>query len=161
MPARHKPSTDRLTVALERDEVVVFMIGMRLNRPWKLWSWLPVAWAMGRMVRELQSRPDSPMLHQLAFTPGLSVQYWRSAQELIAYAADRDSAHYPAWAAFNRLLRDNGDVGIWHETYVVPRANIEAVYHHMPPHGLGAFAPLIPATGRHKRAASRLGLPSA
>ena len=32
------------------DEVVVFLIGMRINKLWKVHKWLPVARAMGRMV---------------------------------------------------------------------------------------------------------------
>ncbi len=40
----------RLTADVEGD-FVVFMIGMRVNRPWKLHRWLPVFLAMPRMLR--------------------------------------------------------------------------------------------------------------
>ena len=38
-------------------EVVVFLIGMRINRFWKIHKWLPVALAMPRMLRELRGGP--------------------------------------------------------------------------------------------------------
>ena len=40
-------------------EFVVFLIGMRINRPWKIHKWLPVAMAMPRMIQELSADKDS------------------------------------------------------------------------------------------------------
>ena len=51
----------RMTAELEGD-FVVFLIGMRINRPWKLHKWLPVVLAMPRMLRELEARPESGFL---------------------------------------------------------------------------------------------------
>ena len=45
---------DRLTAHLE-GEFVVFLIGMRVNRLWKIHKWLPVILAMPRMIKELSS----------------------------------------------------------------------------------------------------------
>lgn len=53
--------TDRLTAHLE-GEFVVFLIGMRVNRPWKIHQWLPVVRAMPRIIKELSSNPDSGLL---------------------------------------------------------------------------------------------------
>ena len=39
-------------------EFVVFLIGMRVNKPWKIWKWLPVATAMPRMLIELAKQPE-------------------------------------------------------------------------------------------------------
>jgi len=36
--------TDRLTAQFD-EAFVVFLIGMRINRPWKIHKWLPVAGA--------------------------------------------------------------------------------------------------------------------
>jgi hypothetical protein len=80
---------------------------------------------------------------------------------LMAYARDAGSAHHPAWRAFNKALSGSGEVGIWHETYVVPRSNVEAVYHHMPAIGLGSFAERIPASGRRRGARGRLSVAGA
>jgi hypothetical protein len=44
----------RVTGALEGD-FVVFLIGMRINKPWKLHKWLPVARAMPKMLNELEA----------------------------------------------------------------------------------------------------------
>jgi len=85
------------------------------------------------------------------------VQYWRSFEALEAYARDRDGLHQPAWAAFNRAARDaRGDVGIWHETYLVKAGQYESIYSGMPPTGLGAAGTLEPATGTREDARGRL-----
>ncbi len=46
----------RMTADVE-GEVVVFLIGMRINRFWKIHKWLPVALAMPRMMRTLEADP--------------------------------------------------------------------------------------------------------
>ena len=137
---------------------VAFLIGMRINRPWKIRQWLPVATAMPRMLRELVAHPDLGLLAHRSYVSGLTlltVQYWRSADDLDRYARSLDHAHLPAWREFNRRVRDNGDVGIFHETYVVDRH--ETVYANMPEDfGLGGATSLVPLAGRGQRAAHRL-----
>ena len=44
------------------DEIVVFLIGMRINRPWKSRQWLPVFLAMPKMLKYLQQHPDKGLL---------------------------------------------------------------------------------------------------
>jgi hypothetical protein len=51
----------RYTAEIEGD-FVVFLIGMRLNRPWKVHRWLPVFAAMPRMLRELARDPERGLL---------------------------------------------------------------------------------------------------
>jgi Domain of unknown function (DUF4188) len=46
----------RVTGRIEGD-FVVFLIGMRINRFWKLHKWLPVARAMPKMLKELEAAP--------------------------------------------------------------------------------------------------------
>ena len=49
----------------------VFLIGMRINRPWKVHKWWPVAMAMPRMIRELEARPELGLLgSEFWFRPG-------------------------------------------------------------------------------------------
>ena len=48
----------RMTAKVEGD-FVVFLIGVRINRLWKIHKWLPVAMAMPRMLRELSQDPTS------------------------------------------------------------------------------------------------------
>jgi Domain of unknown function (DUF4188) len=145
---------DRLTVARSRG-LVVFLIGMRVNRWWKVHRWLPVALAMPRMLRELRARPDSGYLGG-SLLPGMSIQYWESLDALLAYASDRSGKHFPAWADFYKRVGMSGDVGIWHETYAVPAGSFETLYVSTPPTGLGRYAELVPARGHLARARTRM-----
>lgn len=138
--------------------LVVLLIGMRVNRWWKPWAWLPVAFAMGRMLRELAAAPERGLLGFESW-PGrttLLVQYWRSHEHLQAYAHDREQAHVPAWARYMKEAGRTGDVGVWHETYVVPEGAHESIYANMPPFGLGRASGSAPATGRRQSAMGRL-----
>ena len=141
-------------------DLVVFLLGMRINRPWRPDLWLPVFNAMPRMLAELSKDPDSGLLgYRLMIGAGgpLVVQYWSSSEKLYAYASDRTSEHRPAWAAFNRQVRKApGAIGIWHETYVVERA--ESIYTGMPVSGLAAATTSIPVARRGETAAERLGV---
>jgi Monooxygenase af470-like len=86
------------------------------------------------------------------------VQYWRSFDHLERFARSQDASHWPAWVAFNKRVGSSGDVGIWHETYLVPAGRYECVYKHMPPTGLGDATTLRPAAGRKATAAGRAGI---
>ena len=148
----------RMTANIE-GEFVVFLIGMRINKPWKLHKWLPVLLAMPRMLRELKANPASGLLG--AMSSGLLiVQYWRSFADLERYARSHDNLHWPAWVAFNkRIGASRGDVGIWHETYCVGPGRYEAIYSGMPPTGLGAAGTLVPASGKKESARERMAAP--
>jgi hypothetical protein len=155
-----RPVEGRMTAAGE-DEVVVFLIGMRINSFTALRSWLPTVRAMGPMIAELSREKGNGLLgHQflLGFPRVLCVvQYWASKEKLLAYASAPDKEHRPAWAAFNRRLREGkGKVGIWHETYVVPAGSYESVYVNMPAFGLGKATGVVPVGRRGERAADRL-----
>ncbi|WP_206503897.1 DUF4188 domain-containing protein [Streptomyces chrestomyceticus] len=133
-------------------EVVVFMVGMRINKLRAVRSWLPVLLAMPRLLKELAREPGAGMLGHQVLNGGprvfTVVQYWESREKLYAYAADPDRGHRPAWAAFNRRARSGGaEVGIWHETYVVPAGAYSTTYSAMPPTGLGAAYGVV-ARGR-------------
>ena len=150
---------ERMTAELE-GEVIVFLIGMRINRGWKLHKWLPIARAMPRMLRELEATPDTGFLgfHTWFGNPTITLQYWRSFDDLERYAKDATRLHRPAWASFNRAVASNGDVGIWHETYRVRPGDFECIYNNMPPFGLARATKCVPAQGRRESAAGRLSL---
>ncbi|GEC06950.1 hypothetical protein SSP24_46050 [Streptomyces spinoverrucosus] len=155
-----KPVEGRMT-AVGEGEIVVFLIGMRVNSFAALRSWWPVARAMPPMLAELSREKGSGLLgHQflLGFPRVLYVvQYWDSKEKLLAYASAPDREHRPAWAAFNRRLREGkGKVGFWHETYVVPAGSYESVYVNMPEFGLGRATGVVPVARRGDRAADRL-----
>jgi hypothetical protein len=135
---------------------VVFLIGMRVNRPLKVRSWWPTFIAMPRMLKELEQDPATGFLGAES-SLGLIVQYWRSFEDLERYASSRDHQHWPAWRAFNQRVRGSrGDVGIWHETYRVEAGAYEAIYSGVPPRGLGRVGRLVPATGRRESARQRI-----
>jgi len=149
---------DRMTARIE-GEFVVFLIGMKINRPWAVHRWLPVISAMPRMLRELYSKPELGLLsHEMWFSSApLLLQYWRSMDALLEYAHSKDAAHLPAWKAFNRAVGTDGAVGIWHETYLSGPGRYENVYVNMPAFGLGRAGQLVPARSGLQSAAGRLG----
>ena len=151
---------ERMAARIEGD-FVVFLIGMRINTPWKVASWWPVLTAMPPMLRELeQAGPETGFLGHNGLGLKSITQYWRSFEHLEAYARASDRRHWPAWVAFNKTFKHSrGDVGIWHETYLVRAGEYEAVYSGMPPFGLGRVGELVPATGNRESARQRLSRP--
>jgi hypothetical protein len=150
----------RMTAQLDGD-FVVFLIGMRINKWWKFWKWLPVATAMPRMLIELAKQPELGLLHArnvFGFPNLLVIQYWRSFEQLQAYATNQSLAHLPAWRDFNRRVASNGDVGVWHETFLVKGGAHETLYNNMPRWGLANAGTWVPAEGARKSAKGRLRL---
>jgi hypothetical protein len=149
--------TERMTAKPEGD-LVVFLIGMRINTLWKVHQWLPVALAMPKMLKELYQNPDMGFISHESWVgrTTIQVQYWKSFEHLEAYAKNRDANHLPAWAAFNKKIKSKNDVGIWHETYLVKKGNSECVYNNMPQFGLAKVGEHVTASGKRKTAKGRL-----
>ncbi len=143
-------------------EVVVFLIGMRINRPWKVRQWWPVFIAMPRMLMWLDKHPQAGLLsYHFALQGPLSpmvVQYWRSFEELERFARSPEAPHLDAWKAFNARISDSGDVGIWHETYRAAAGKRETIYGNMPATGLGAATEVHPIGSTAATAARRIGV---
>ena len=132
----------RMTTQMEGD-FVVFLIGMRINKPWKLHKWIPVARAMGPMLRALSKRRDAGLMSFTGWvgpSGPMIVQYWRSLEQLEEFARDPSYTHRAAWKAFNKSVGTGGDVGIWHETFLVKDGGYEALYGNMPRTGLASAA---------------------
>ena len=148
---------ERLTATLEGN-FVVFLIGMRINNLWKVHKWLPVAKAMPRMITELYRQPDLGFIHaEMWFSRTvIIVQYWRSMEQLLEYAKNRNAQHLPAWQEFNKTVGTDGAVGIWHETYAASAGSYENVYVNMPAFGLGKAGTLQAAVAGKQSAAGRL-----
>lgn len=149
---------ERLAAVMEGD-FVVFLIGMRINKPLRVDKWFPVASAMPKMLKELYSNPELGLIHhEMWFSRTIVlIQYWRSIEQLLAYAKNRDAEHLPAWQAFNKSIGTDGSVGIWHETYIVSDKKYETVYSNMPPFGLGKAGTLVEARSGFQSAGTRLG----
>lgn len=148
---------ERMTATIDGD-FVLFLIGMRINQPLKVHKWLPVVRAMPNMIAELRHKPELGFLHSEAWFSRtiILVQYWRSMEQLLAYAMNREAAHLPAWQAFNKAVGTDGTVGIWHETYSASAGTYENIYVNMPEFGLGKAGALQSATGGRQSAAGRL-----
>jgi hypothetical protein len=141
-------------------DFVVFLIGMRINQPWKVREWWPVFMAMRPMVKELEERPELGLLNasfgSIYGGPAV-VQHWRSFEDLERYARAADNLHLPAWKMFNQRVRDSGSVGIWHETYKVHAGEYETIYGNMPRVGLAAMGEHAPIGSTSRTAATRIG----
>ncbi len=125
-----------------QDDLVVFLIGMRVNN-WLRWrEWMPVGRAMGPMLEYLYThKTESGFLGAENFvTPDfrttLMLQYWKSTEDLERFARRDPALHSEAWRNFYKYANNNQAVGIWHETYSVPAGNFECVYGNMPLFGL-------------------------
>ncbi len=141
-------------------EVVVFIIGMHVNRWRKVRSWWPVFIGMPRLLKEL-GPSDLGLLAARSYWSGrafLTVQYWRSAAELGHYARNPQVGHPALWAAFNKHTAGTGDVGIFHETYVLTAEGVESLYANMPMMGLAAAHGWVPRGDyrRHTKANEKM-----
>ncbi|GAA3157634.1 DUF4188 domain-containing protein [Streptomyces echinatus] len=150
------------TTADAKGDVVVLLIGMRINRFRAVHLWLPVMLGMLRMLRELEKDRGRGLLAKVLLTASprtyYVVQYWETKDKLYAYATAPDAFHHRAWAALNRKERTGrlrGQVGIWHEAYVVPEGSYEAIYGDMPAFGLAAAHGQVPLAARGRYAKDR------
>lgn len=138
--ARNKVRPGRFTAQIEGD-FVVFVIGMRFNKIWKVHRWFPVFTAMPKMIKELTANPDKGYLGGRLLIGGRTltmIQHWRSFDQLEEFARHPDETHFPAWRKFNRKIASNGDVGVFHETYRVAAGAYECIYANTPVMGLAA-----------------------
>ncbi|MFE3635655.1 DUF4188 domain-containing protein [Streptomyces cellostaticus] len=156
-----KPVRGRTTAAADGD-VVVLLIGMRINHFWAVHQWFPVMLSMIRMLAELARDPGRGLLGRVLLTASprtyYVVQYWESREKLYAYAASPDMFHHRAWTAVNgkeRQGRVRGHVGLWHETYIAPEGSHESIYFDMPAFGLAKAHGQVPLERRGRSAEDR------
>lgn len=139
---------------------VVFLIGMRVNRFFAFRKWVPTAMAMGPMLGTLFQHPEKGFLGAetfLSWRGVMTVQYWRSFDDLERFARGKEEPHLSAWQRFNKAVGTDGSVGVWHETYQVAAGHYEAIYGNMPVYGLAKATAHLPATGRRETARRRMG----
>jgi hypothetical protein len=149
----------RFTARID-EPFVVFIIGMRVNRPLTFRKWVPTAMAMGPMLRELYKNPQKGFLgaEQFFYWPGAALlQYWRSFEDLERFARNPNDPHLPAWQRFNKVVKSDGSVGIWHEAYLVEAGNYEVIYNNMPVFGLARATEHVRVVGSLETARRRLG----
>jgi hypothetical protein len=150
----------RWTAEVDGD-VVVFLIGMRINKLRAVNKWFPMFTAMPRMLRELLSNPDSGLLsyHMTFGWRSITlVQYWRSVDQLTSYANDAAQHHRPSWLNYYRNAFKGGAVGFWHETYRASRGTHEQIYMNMPAFGLAAATRVVEVGKSNNTARQRLAV---
>jgi hypothetical protein len=138
----------RRTAAEIEGDFVVFLIGARLNSKLQVVrSLLDLGGRRGmrHMLDYLVARPEKGLLAYEMGVPTI-VQYWRSFEQLEAFAKDKDDPHLDVWRQYWRRVGRSGRTGIWHETFLVREGQYEAVYGNMPPHGLGKAGRLVPVS---------------
>lgn len=140
------------------EDLVVFIIGMRVNKRMAIHKWLPVFTAMPGMIKELYVNKKELGFLSMESYFGLKttamIQYWRSTEDLLAYA--KNEKHFTAWKKFNQRVGNNEAVGIYHETYQIKEGQYESIYANMPHYGLGKALNHIPITMDRNSARKRL-----
>ncbi|MEN2767022.1 DUF4188 domain-containing protein [Ornithinibacillus xuwenensis] len=139
-------------------DIVVFLIGMRINKRLAIRKWFPVLKAMPPMIRELHENKDALGFLSSESFIGLRttvlISYWKSSEDLLAYA--RGQKHLAAWKEFNTKIGNNEAVGIYHETYVIEKGKYETFYRNMPQYGLAKAIGHKPITKDMNTAKKRL-----
>ncbi|CAN5911255.1 DUF4188 domain-containing protein [soil metagenome] len=82
-------------------------------------------------------------------------QYWKDFEALEAWS--HRPPHSDWWRGLLDRARTRGDVGVYHETYLVPRRNVESIYLDCQPVGLAAFGTLSAPVGALTAGRDRLG----
>lgn len=154
VPGRHSADLD----PEQHAGLVLFHVGMRINRLRAVHAWAPVLLAMRRMLVELTAHPELGLLDFSVFRSGrtfLAVQYWRDFAALDAFARTTDQPHLPAWRAYNRAARTSDAVGVFHETFTVG-TSWETVYVNTPVMGMARATRHVPIGHRGQSAAHRI-----
>jgi hypothetical protein len=142
-------------------DFVVFLIGARFDvrHPIRTIRDLGGRCGMRHMLQYLTAHPERGLL---GFEMGLPtiVQYWRSFEQLEAFAKDADDPHLAVWRNYWRRVGSSNRTGIWHETYLVRAGEYEAVYANTPPRGLAKAGRLVPLS-KSSSARTRIGRPVA
>ncbi|GAK12009.1 DUF4188 domain-containing protein [Geomicrobium sp. JCM 19039] len=113
-------------------DIVVFIIGMRVNKWWNIKSWWPVFMAMPPMMKELYTDRSLGFLSHDTAVSGRTIvltQYWESTDQLLDYA--HGHTHKSAWIDFYKKVAKSEAVGVFHETYDVRAGAYESVYSRM------------------------------
>ena len=109
--------TNRSTHAYD-GPLALFLIGVRIHQPWRLGVVGQVIRAMPPMIAELErnkaaaARGEEESLGYLGsrstvdLTGTTMIQWWRSTEDIYAYASSTDHRHREAWLEFYRRGQD-------------------------------------------------------
>jgi hypothetical protein len=150
-----KPDQGRFTAQLEGD-FVVLLIGSRpeVRHPIRWFRDVGGRRGMQHMLTYLTKHPEKGLLGFEMGFPTI-VQYWRSYEQLEAFARDEPDPHLAPWRSYWRRVGRENRSGIWHETYLVRAGEYETIYANMPPFGLAKASQRVPIS-RDSSARARL-----
>lgn len=150
----------RFTAQIE-GPFVVLRLGMRVNRLFLFWQWIPTLIALLPLLRQPHHYNASGFLggFSIYYWPMgiVMTQYWRSLDELEAFARQKDNTYLELWRRYDASPAASGCVGLWYEMFPVEARRYEVVYDNMPVAGLAAASCHVPAVGRLETARRRLG----
>lgn len=99
------------------------------------------------------------LFHAERFTMGWrhlgAWHYWASFEALDAWS--RRPPHADWWREALDRMRARGDLGVYHEAFLVARRDVESIYLDCPPIGLAAFGDVAEPVGPRTTARDRLG----
>ena len=143
-------------------EFALFLVGSRFHKPWRIRRCYRMFRLYRRVLAELRSTDCGYLGGEIwVARTVIHVQYWRSIEQLQAFASDPGGSHSVAWRDFNVHLAQSDAVGIWHEAYRIEADAHQSVYLNMPEFGLAKAAASkrtdsapketpAPATGENK-----------
>jgi len=148
--------------ALGHNGMAVFLIGMRINKWYRVDLWLPPLMAMGKMLRELQEHDvklgyyggETYGMIAMAFGyPSLQVTYWESVEKVISFSSG--TIHKDSMRNYMKAMqRARGAVGVWHELFEIGK--VEGMHRDMPEFGLVRAVGSINAEGALTTSIGRL-----
>lgn len=102
---------------------------------------------------------EAGLLHSESFTLGRGhygvLQYWRSFEDLEDWT--RRNTHTGWWRSSVERMRTRGDLGVYHELYLVQRHDLESIFIDCWPAGLAAFGVPGEPVGPMTTSRGRLG----
>jgi len=120
------------------------------------------AWRLARAIDRSAAeaiRSAAGLLHSerfsLSWTHFGVWQYWQSFEELEAWS--HRPPHSEWWRQVLERMRTRGDLGVYHETFLVPRDRLESIYLDCAPVGLATFGTLGEPVGAMTASRGRLG----
>lgn len=146
--------------ATHDEPIVVFLIGMRLNRLWAIHKWWKPFWNTMANLRAVQERksPKGYLSGEiLIYWRGLAmIQYWDTFENLEAFSHDPENVHLSAWRHLAKQSKNDHTFGYWHETYQITPGNSECIYGNMPKFGLGKAGNHASITEKTESAGARI-----
>jgi Domain of unknown function (DUF4188) len=140
-------------------ELCLIRLGFQALRIRALPFALRLSRAIDRAAAEAEAN-DAGLLHSERFGVTWNhfgvLQYWRGYDELEAWS--RRTPHTEWWRKAVDRGRAKGDFGVYHETFLVPRAAIETIYLDCATApGLLSFGKIVAADGAMTTSRDRLG----